>query len=327
MQKGAKMTDMHDKKIMLELYEGMVLIRKFEERTVKYFKQGKIPGFIHLYIGQEAIATGVSAALNKDDYITSTHRGHGHLIAKGADIKLMMAELFAKRTGYSKAKGGSMHIGDLSIGIMGSNGIVGAGFPLAAGLGCASKMTGRGQVCVCFCGDGATNRGTFHESVNISSVYKFPVIFVCENNRYGLSACIKDTMNICDISVRADSYGIPGASADGNNVLQVYDTAKTAVERARKGEGPSLLEFKTWRQRGHWEGDPDNYRDPEERREWIARDPIILFEKEMISGGAVIKKELEDIQAKVEARLDEAAEFANSSPPPELQELYEDIYA
>ena len=321
------MTTEPTREFMLELYEKMFLIRKFEERTVKYYKAGKIPGFVHIYIGEEAVATGVCAALDRQDYITSTHRGHGHLIAKGGDVKLMVAELFAKKTGYCKAKGGSMHICDLSLGIMGSNGIVGAGLPIAVGVGAANKMAGEGRVCVCFFGDGAANRGTFHESINMASIYKFPVIYVCENNYYGISGCVKDTMNICDISVRADSYGIPGASVDGNDVIEVYEAAKEAVERGRKGGGPTLIECKTWRHRGHWEGDPDNYRDRKQCEDWLTRDPINCLEDEIISKKIATKEELEDLQKKVEAKLDEAVEFAEKSPAPEPKDLYDDVYA
>ena len=321
------MTTELTREFMLGLYEKMFLIRKFEERTVKYYKAGKIPGFVHIYIGEEAVATGVCAALDKKDYITSTHRGHGHLIAKGGDVRLMMAELFAKKTGYCKAKGGSMHICDLSLGIMGSNGIVGAGLPIAVGVGAANKMDGNGQVCVCFFGDGASNRGTFHESINMASIYKFPVIYVCENNYYGISGCVKDTMNICDISARAGSYGIPGVSVNGNDVIEVYKSTKEAVERGRKGDGPTLIECRTWRHRGHWEGDPDNYRDQKECDEWLNRDPIVCLESELVSKKIATKEELEDIHKKVEARLDDAVEFAENSPPPEPKDLYDDVYA
>ncbi len=321
------MTAKLDKKSMLEMYSKMFLIRKFEERTVIHYKAGQIPGFVHIYTGEEGVATGVCSALSRDDYITSTHRGHGHLIAKGGDVKLMMAELFAKKTGYCKAKGGSMHICDLSLGIMGSNGIVGAGLPIAAGVGCASKMAGKGQVCVCFFGDGAANRGTFHESLNMSSIYKLPVIYVCENNCYGISGCVKDTMNIRDIAVRADSYGVPGVSVDGNDVIEVYEAALEAVSRARKGGGPALIECKTWRHRGHWEGDPDNYRDPKECEEWLTKDPIKRFESKLVSQKIATVEELRGIEQSIEVQMDEAVEFAKASPEPKPADLYEDVYA
>jgi acetoin:2,6-dichlorophenolindophenol oxidoreductase subunit alpha len=315
------------KEFLLSIYEKMYKIRKFEETTVKYYAAGKIPGFVHIYIGEEAVATGVCAALGKDDYITSTHRGHGHLIAKGGDVKLMMAELFAKKTGYCKGKGGSMHICDLSLGIMGSNGIVGAGLPIAVGVGVASKMRAMGQVCVCFFGDGASNRGTFHESINMASIYKLPVIYVCENNFYGISGCTKDTMNITDIAVRAVSYGIPGIKVDGNDVMSVYNVAKSAIELARTGGGPTLIEAQTWRHRGHWEGDPDNYRNPGECQLWLTRDPIEKFEKVLISGNVVKKAEIEEIQKKVAEEINAAIDFAKQSPEPDPQDLYADVFA
>ncbi len=315
------------KKDLISIYESMFKIRKFEEATVKYYAQGKIPGFVHLYIGEEAISTGVCAALKKDDYITSTHRGHGHLIAKGGDVNKMMAELFAKSTGYCKAKGGSMHICDLNLGIMGSNGIVGAGLSIAAGVGVAAKMRDAGQVCVCFFGDGASNRGTFHESANMASSFKLPVIFVCENNFYGISGCVRDTMNITDIAARSVSYGMPGIKVDGNNAIEVYNAAKSAVDLARSGGGPTLIEAVTWRHRGHWEGDPDNYRDSRECADWLAKDPIPRHAEYLVSKGIATKDEVKIIESKVISEIDNAVDFAKSSPFPEPKDLYTDVYA
>ena len=327
MEVQLEMASSLNKKDLLSMYEKMYTIRKFEETTVKYYKTGNIPGFIHLYIGEEAIATGVCTALKKDDYITSTHRGHGHLIAKGGDVRLMMAELFAKSTGYCKAKGGSMHISDLSLGIIGSNGIVGAGFSIATGVGVAAKMRGAGQVCACFFGDGASNRGTFHESANMAAVFKLPIIFVCENNYYGISACTKETMNIQDIVVRASSYGMPGMKVDGNDVITMHNTAKVAVELARNGGGPTLIEACTWRHRGHWEGDPDNYRNSRQREEWLTRDPIPRLADYLISNTIAAKAEITDIEERVRANIDKAVEFAKNSPVPKPQDLYTDVYA
>ncbi len=315
------------KKQLLEMYEKMFTIRKFEEATVKNYKLGNIPGFVHIYIGEEAVATGACAALNKDDYITSTHRGHGHLIAKGGDVKLMMAELFAKSTGYCKAKGGSMHICDLNLGIMGSNGIVGAGLPIAVGVGVAAKMRGEGQVCICFFGDGAANRGTFHESLNMASIFKLPIIYICENNYYGISGCTKDTMNIQDIMIRASSYGIPGIKVDGNDVIAVYNTTIGAVQLARNGCGPTLIEACTWRHRGHWEGDPDNYRNLDECQEWLKKDPIPRLESYLIANSISTHEELKEIEAKVINEIENAIEFAKTSPVPEPKDLYNDVYA
>ncbi|MHB1375845.1 MAG: thiamine pyrophosphate-dependent dehydrogenase E1 component subunit alpha [Candidatus Humimicrobiaceae bacterium] len=316
-----------EKEMMLNFYKTMYKIRKFEEATVKYYAAGLVPGFVHIYIGEEAVATGACAALRKNDYITSTHRGHGHLIAKGGDVKLMMAELFAKKTGYCKGKGGSMHICDLSLGIMGSNGIVGAGLSIAAGVGVASKMRGDGQVVVCFFGDGASNRGTFHESLNMASIFKLPVIYICENNFYGISGYTKDTMNISDIAVRASSYGIPGIEIDGNDVEAVYNTAKSAVELARAGQGPTLIVAKTWRHRGHWEGDPDTYRNEQECQSWLKKDPIPRFSERLISSRFVSKSEIEDIQKKIMDEISAAVEFAKQSPNPDPEDLFADVYA
>lgn len=314
------------KETMIGLYETMLKIRRFEEMAVKYYAAGNIPGFVHLYIGEEAVAAGTCANLKKDDYITSTHRGHGHLIAKGGDVKLMMAELFAKKTGYCKGKGGSMHICDMSLGIMGSNGIVGAGLPIAIGAGFAARARGKGQVCVCFFGDGASNRGTFHESLNLTSVWDLPVVYVCENNLFGISGCSRDTMNICDISVRSKSYDIPGITVEGNDPLAVMEATATAIERARKGQGPSIVECKTWRHRGHWEGDLDLYRDKEEHKQWLAKDPIKTFSNKILQEKIASQKELDDIEAKIMLELDKAVEFAKNSPLPDPEDLFTDVY-
>ncbi len=322
---------MLDKKLALSLYKKMILIRKFEEKTSELYASGKIPGFVHVYIGEEAIATGVCANLNADDYITSTHRGHGHIIAKGGDIKYMMAELFAKKEGYCKGKGGSMHICDLNLGILGSNGIVGAGFPIAAGAGYACKMEGKGNVCVCFFGDGASNRGTFHESLNFASTMKLPIVYVCENNFYGISGSQRELMNITNISERAKSYDIQGITANGNNIEEVYEISKEAIKKARDGEGPSLLEFKTWRHRGHYEGDPDLqqfiYRDKSEHNEWLKKDPIGAFKNIILKNKILAENELQEIEKNVDQAILEAVAFAEKSPMPDKDDLLKDIYA
>ena len=232
---------------LVSMYRKMLEIRYFEETAVELYKAGKLPGFIHLYVGEEAVAVGVCSALGKDDYIVSTHRGHGHLIAKGARLDRMMAELFAKRTGYCKGKGGSMHIADFSIGVVGATGIVGSGIPIADGVALSQKMRGTGRVVVSFFGDGATNTGAFHESLNLASVWELPVVFVCENNLYAVSTAQAMHQRITDISERASSYGMPGTSVDGNDVLAVARAARSAVERARSNEGPSLVECRTSR--------------------------------------------------------------------------------
>lgn len=259
---------------MKRMYKTLVRIRKFESRAVDLFAEGQIPGFLHSYLGEEAIATGVCANLRKTDFITSTHRGHGHIIAKGGDTKYMMAELYGRTTGYCKGKGGSMHIADRDLGILGANGIVGAGQDIAVGAGLAIRYRGTDQVAACFFGDGSTNQGTFHEALNLASVWKLPVIFVCENNHFGISMSQSKHQAIQDIADRAASYGFPGIAVDGNDVMAVYEVAKEAVDRARKGQGPTLIECKTWRWRGHFEGDPGTYKDPKEQEAWMDKEPV-----------------------------------------------------
>ena len=315
-----------EKGLMVESYRKMVLIRKFEMCASKLFAQNKLPGFLHLYVGEEAVATGVCSALEVTDYITSTHRGHGHLIAKGGDVKKMMAELFAKETGYCKGKGGSMHISDRDKGILGANGIVGAGIPIATGAAFASKYKGDGRVAVSFFGDGAANRGTFHEALNMAAAFKLPAVFVCENNLFAISVCARYHMAISDISDRAAAYGMPGYSIDGNDVELVYETTKAAVERARRGEGPTPIECKTWRHRGHYEGDPDDYRTAEEKAEWIQKDPIERLAKRLIEEGICTQAELDAIASDADKLLAEAIDEAEAAPVPSVSALMADIY-
>lgn len=315
-----------EKGLMVESYRKMVLIRKFEMCASKLFAQNKLPGFLHLYVGEEAVATGVCSALEVTDYITSTHRGHGHLIAKGGDVKKMMAELFAKETGYCKGKGGSMHISDSDKGILGANGIVGAGIPIATGAAFASKYKGDGRVAVSFFGDGAANRGTFHEALNMAAAFKLPAVFVCENNLFAISVCARYHMAISDISDRAAAYGMPGYSIDGNDVELVYETTKAAVERARRGEGPTLIECKTWRHRGHYEGDPDDYRTAEEKAEWMQKDPIERLAKRLIEEGICTQAELDAIASDADKLLAEAIDEAEATPVPSVSALMADIY-
>ena len=315
-----------EKGLMVESYRKMVLIRKFEMCASKLFAQNKLPGFLHLYVGEEAVATGVCSALEVTDYITSTHRGHGHLIAKGGDVKKMMAELFAKETGYCKGKGGSMHISDRDKGILGANGIVGAGIPIATGAAFASKYKGDGRVAVSFFGDGAANRGTFHEALNMAAAFKLPAVFVCENNLFAISVCARYHMAISDISDRAAAYGLPGYSIDGNDVELVYETTKAAVERARRGEGPTLIECKTWRHRGHYEGDPDDYRTAEEKAEWMQKDPIERLAKRLIEEGICTQAELDAIASDPDKLLAEAIDEAEAAPVPSVSALMADIY-
>ena len=317
----------HDKQI--DLYKKMIEIRLFEEKIQDLYARGLVPGSVHLYIGQEAVAAGVCAHLGKEDYITSTHRGHGHLIAKGADLKFMMAELFGRKTGYCKGKGGSMHMADFDLGILGSNGIAGGGIPIAVGAGLSSKMRGTDQVAVCFFGDGASNNGTFHEGLNFASVHRLPVVFVCENNLYGISVSQKQHQAIKDISIRSVAYSMPGITINGNDVLAVYQTSGEAIQRARAGEGPTLVECKTYRWRGHYEGDPNQgrrYRTLEEIQAWIKKCPIERFEEKLVKEKVLNKNKMMHIRNEVEGRIEEAVTFANQSPFPDPQDIYEDVY-
>ncbi len=311
---------------LLELYRKMVTIRVFEENTAELFAKGEIPGFVHLYVGEEATAVGVIAHLKDHDYIASTHRGHGHLIARGGDVKQMYAELFGRKTGYCKGKGGSMHIADLSLGFLGANGIVGAGLPLIAGAAFACKYRGDDGVAVCFFGDGASNRGTFHEALNMASIWKLPAIFVCENNMYAISLSQELHQNIDDVADRAAAYGLPGISVDGNDLFAVYEAAEEAVKRARNGDGPTLIESKTYRWRGHFEGDPVVYRTEEELQAWKKKDPIERAKKRMMETGVLTEEEDKAIWEEVRSEIQEGIEFAKNSPLPEEESLLEDVY-
>lgn len=319
-----------NKELLLELYTTMQKIRLFEDRIVDLYAKGEVPGLAHLYIGEEAVAAGICAVLREDDYITSTHRGHGHVIAKGAELQPMMAELFGKITGYCKGKGGSMHIADMNIGIMGANGIAGGGLPIAVGAGWSAKWRGTDQVTACFFGDDASNNGTFHESLNLASLHKLPVIFVCENNLYGISVCQIMHQPITDIAIRAPSYDMPGCVVDGNDVIDVHQAAVKAVKRARAGEGPSLIECKTYRWRGHHEGDPNQggrYRTKDEIEQWKEKCPVERFAKKLIKDKTVTKKKLAEIEKQITAEIDAAVEFARESKYPVAEEMYEDVYA
>lgn len=310
------------------LLEMMITLRRFEERVAEVYRQVLIPGFVHLYIGEEAVAVGACETLRNDDYITSTHRGHGHCLAKGCDIKMMMAELFGKKTGYCKGKGGSMHIADFEHGIIGAIGIVGGGFPIAAGCALSSKMRGTDQVTVCFFGDGASNQGTFHESLNLASIWKLPVIFVCENNFFGISMRQSEHQAVKNVADRASSYNMPGVTVDGNDVLAVYKVVSEAVELARSGGGPSLVECLTYRWRGHSEGDPPIHsRTEEELETWKRKCPIKRFSEKLIKAGVVSEDDVKKINQRVINRIDEAVKFAQESPAPAPEEAMEDIYA
>jgi pyruvate dehydrogenase E1 component alpha subunit len=312
---------------LLQLYETMVRIRFFEQKAVELYQKGLIPGIPHPSIGQEAVSAGAGSVLRKDDYIATTHRGHGDIIAKGARTDKMMAELLGKKTGYCKGKGGTMHIADLDIGILGANGIVGACLPIANGAALAFQMMETDQVCLGFFGDGASNTGSFHEAVNMASVWKLPVVFICQNNQYAFTTPQRDHQNICEIALRATGYGIPGVCVDGNDVLAVREAVGEAVEKARKRGGPTLVECKTYRWLGHFMGDPGTgYRAKEEVEEWKKRDPIKLYREKLLSMGTCGEKDLEEINRKVEAEIEEAVLFARNSPEPTPEETLDDIY-
>jgi len=312
---------------LLRLYEAMALIRAFDERFVALVGQGKFVGTGHLYVGQEAVAAGVCAALQPDDYVTSTHRGHGHCLAKGVDPSEMMAELFGRVTGTCHGKGGSMHIADFRRGMLGANGIVGAGLPIACGAALTAKITKSGRVVVAFFGDGAANIGAFHEALNLASVWKLPVVFVCENNRYGEATPVEYALAADHVADRAAAYRMPGAIADGQDVLDVYAKTRTAVDHARSGRGPSLLECETYRYYGHYLGDAARYRSAEEVEAFKSRDCIRRFGEYLSGSAGVPAAELERIAAQAQRRIDEAVAFAEGSAAPELEELISDVYA
>jgi len=316
-----------NKEDLITMLKTMTRIRVFEERVSKEFAAGKIPGFVHLYIGEEAVATGACANLRPEDYITSTHRGHGHVIAKGGKTDLMMAELFGKKTGYCKGKGGSMHIADTDIGILGANGIVGAGITLAGGAALSAQIRETDQVTICFLGDGSSNRGTFHEGVNMAACWNLPVVYVIENNMYAEKTRITDTCRLDNIADRALAYGIPGITIDGNDVIAVVEAVSEAVNRARKGDGPTIVECKTYRWHGHFEGDAQTYKASEEVEEWKKRDPIFSFKSRLIEMAVITDKDYDNITDEITAEIDDAVTFAEQSPFPEPEETLEDVFA
>jgi len=316
------------KEKLVEWYRQMVTIRHFEEAVTDLYRRALMPGLSHLYIGEEAVAVGACAALRPDDWITSTHRGHGHCIAKGGDIKKMMAEIMGKETGYNRGKGGSMHIAESELGILGAFAVVGGGFGPATGAALSAKMRGTDQVAVCFFGDGASNQGSFHENLNLAGLWKLPVVYLCENNLYAISVAQWRSQPIKDIAIRAASYDMPGAVVDGQDVLAVYDAVRESVERARSGEGPTLVECKTYRYTGHGVSDPGTaYRAQEEIDEWKKRDPIILFRERLEGEGIMTEEETQSIEAVVQRSIEEAIEFARKSPFPSLDEIDQHVYA
>ena len=313
---------------MLRMFEQMTRIREFDERAGLLMEQARVPGSVHLYCGEEAIAVGVCEALNDDDYITSTHRGHGHLIAKGGDVERMYAELFAKATGYNGGKGGSMHMAALDLGIIGANGIVAAGLPIGLGVAFASQYQGNDRVTVCFFGDGATNEGAFHEAMNMAAILKAPMVFVCENNGYGEWSSAASTTSVADIVDRAASYGIAGAMVDGMDIAAVHEASIEAVARARSGAGPTLLECKTYRYYDHVGRDFGILqRDPDEIARWRARDPIKQWRKVLIAQGVFDDNTADTITARIAADMDRAIANAEQAPDPHPDALYEDVYS
>ncbi len=312
---------------LVEMLSTMQKIRAFEEKADQLFALGKIHGTMHLSIGEEATAVGAIAALQPTDYITSTHRGHGHCIAKGGDLKLMMAEFMGKETGYCRGRGGSMHIADVESGNLGATGVVGGGIPTAVGAALSLRLQGANKVVLGFFGDGAANLGIFHEALNLAAIWKLPVVYVCENNQYAMSMSVKRAFPVENIADRAVAYGIPGVAVDGNDVLAVYAAVAEAVERARSGQGPSLIECKTYRWKGHSKSDQERYRTREEVAAWKKKDPIVRFESDLIQKGVIAHEDADAIKQAAHASIEEALAFAEASPEPKLEEIAEGVYA
>ncbi len=316
----------YSKEQLIDFYRQMVKVREFELRAINERRGGLIPGFIHSCVGQEATAVGACSALNQDDVITSTHRGHGHLIAKGGEPTFMMAELAARSTGYCGGKGGSLHMTDFDLGILGANGIVAGGIPMSVGAALAFQMRHESRVALSFFGDGAVNEGAFHEAANLAGLWKLPIIFFCENNLYGEGTPQDKQAPIKDVSLRAAGYGFPGVIVDGNDVVAVYAATQTAVARARAGEGPTFIEGKTYRYRGHYEGDPMIYRPSGEMEAWQARDPIAGFRQRLLEGNMATQAEITAVEKEIQTLLDDAVEFAANSPAPTPESALEGVY-
>ncbi len=317
-----------NKETLINMYTKMLTIRRFEERAVREFAEGAIPGFIHSYIGQEAVAVGVCTQLRLDDRIVSNHRGHGHCIAKGADLRRMMAEIYGKKTGYCKGKGGSMHIADFSIGMLGANGIVCAGLPIAVGAALAAQLEGSDRVTVVFFGDGATNEGAFHESLNLASIWKLPIVFACENNLYAANTSVRDVIRLDTIAGRAAAYAIPGKVVDGNDVMAVYEAAEDAVAHARAGGGATFLEFRTFRWRHHFEGGyyPD-MRPQDEVEAWKEKCPVKRFGQWLLTNGVLGREEQEALNFQALSRVEDAVTYAIESPFPEPEDALQGVYS
>jgi acetoin:2,6-dichlorophenolindophenol oxidoreductase subunit alpha len=313
-----------DMTLLHNLYEVVYTIRRFEEHATEQYRLGNIRGYLHLYIGEEAIAAGTILALRNDDYITSTHRGHGHAIAKGHDLRLMFAELMGKETGYCKGYGGSMHIANLEQGNLGANGIVGGGIPIATGAGMGIKQKGLDRVVLCFFSDGALNNGVFHESLNLAAIYDLPVIYVLENNHFAVSSSIEKMTHVKDLTKIAEAYGIPGVSVDGNDAIKIFEAIQDPISRARKGKGPTLFECKTYRHGGHHVNDPGLYMPKDVLENWKAKDPIIVMRNHLLNKN-LAEKEIQAIHEKIEKLLNEAVKFAIESPEPLVNEFLAEV--
>jgi acetoin:2,6-dichlorophenolindophenol oxidoreductase subunit alpha len=316
----------YSKAELREALRKMQLIRKFEEGAEDLYTRGLSYGTMHLSVGQEASAVGATMMLSKTDYITSTHRGHGHCIGKGAEAKYMFAEFLGKEEGYCRGRGGSMHIADMSVGNLGANGIVGGGIPIATGAALGIKQQKRDDVVVCFFGDGANNEGAFHESLNIAAVWKLPVVFVCENNQYGMSVSAERSTAVKDIATRAIGYNMPGKIVDGNNIADVVEAMDEAVARARKGEGPSLIECKTYRTKGHSRSDRNRYRTKDEIEHWKSRDPIPAFANELIELGILTQKEIDAVDKETTQDIADAIVFAQNGTDPTGINIASEVY-
>lgn len=317
----------YSKELTMKMYGTMVKIRTFEQTASRLFYEGRIPGSLHVYLGEEAIAAGAFEALNGDDFVVTTHRGHGHIIAKGGDMKYMMAELLGKESGYCRGKGGSMHISAPKIGMIGANGIVGAGINIALGPALYAQYKKTGQVSVCFFGDGASNQSTFHESLNLSSTWKLPLIYICENNQYGMYTSRKRHQAVGEISSRAVGYNMPGVTVDGNDPFEVYQAVAEAAERARSGEGPTLIECLTYLHHVHGEGANVNYRPKDEIDAWMKKDPLLRMETHILQKGFADAAEFEKIKKNAEGMVADAIEFAQHAPETKPEEALEDVYS
>ena len=312
--------------VMIEMLKKLIEIRRFEEKAIQLYKTGKIWGYLHPCIGQEAIPVGACQAIGIQDYIISNHRGHGHCIARGAYMGKMMAELFGKSTGYCKGRSGSMHIVNMELKILGENGIVGGGIPISVGAGLSCKMDRKGNVVLCFFGDGAANNGVFHESLNMSAIFKLPVIYICENNMYAISMRSVDSVACKDVGKRSCAYGIPGHIIDGSDPVEVYNTVKKAARHARDGRGPSLIEAKTYRFYGHHPNDPAEYRGKEEVEYYTSeKDPVTNFKGRLLEGKIITEREIEEIESEVDKKIKDAVAFAEKSPEPELEKFLEEV--